>query len=260
MSVSGNVVRLLQAQKLLFNIETSLKRCKETLKADPLWTKLIQTIETILEENCIDEDIIERLRSKKSRLELEIAKLQIKKLASPPPTPPRKTHFNTEEEVERREIHIALANVGTINKATIIENVEDKEVDDKVSGEKIQKLLQQQKDIHSKELAEEQRTKNALLQELTDLTGILKNSTLDINRSVLFQNQQLTDIQKFAFENQEEIENQKKKMAERTKGMTTSIWTSIATIAWIAFLFVVTYIVIRLFPKPSSEYFCEAKY
>jgi len=255
-------VRLLQAQKLLFNIEASLKRSKEALKADPLWTKFIQTIETILEENCIDEDIIERLRSKKSRLELEIAKLQIKKLATPPPTPPRKTRFNTEEEEgERRENHlIAPVNVGTINKATVIENVEDKEVDDKVSGEKIQKLLQQQKDIHSKELAEEQRTKNALLQELTDLTGILKNSTLDINRSVLFQNQQLTDIQKFAFENQEEIENQKKKMAERTKGMTTSIWTSIVTIAWIAFLFVVTYIVIRLFPKPSSEYFCEAKY
>lgn len=151
MSVSGNVVRLLQAQKLLFNIEASLKRSKEALKADPLWTKFIQTIETILEENCIDEDIIERLRSKKSRLELEIAKLQIKKLATPPPTPPRKTRFNTEEEEgERRENHlIAPVNVGTINKATVIENVEDKEVDDKVSGEKIQKLLQQQKVVQS---------------------------------------------------------------------------------------------------------------
>lgn len=149
MSVSGNVVRLLQAQKLLFNIEASLKRSKETLKADPLWTKFIQTIETILEENCIDEDIIERLRSKKSRLELEIAKLQIKKLATPPPTPPRKTHFNTEGEGDRRESHIAAVNVGTINKSTLIENVEDKEVDDKVSGEKIQKLLQQQKVVQS---------------------------------------------------------------------------------------------------------------
>jgi hypothetical protein len=97
-----------------------------------------------------------------------------------------------------------------------------------------------------------------LLQELTDLTGILKNTTLEINESILFQNQQLTDITIFSQENQKEIEDQKKKMTERTKGMARSLWTDIATLAWVAMVFVLAYVVIRLFPKPSSNYFCKA--
>jgi hypothetical protein len=43
--------------------------------------------------------------------------------------------------------------------------------------------------IHSQELAEAQKTQHVLLQELTDLTSILKNTTMGINESIQFQNQ-----------------------------------------------------------------------
>jgi hypothetical protein len=47
-------------------------------------------------------------------------------------------------------------------------------------------------------------------------------------------------------------------MNERTKGMARSIWADIATLAWVAMVFVLAYVVIRIFPKPSANYFCKA--
>jgi len=50
------------------------------------------------------------------------------------------------------------------------------------------------------------------MNDLADLTGILKDSTMQINRSVLEQNDQLTSMHHFASENYEELEHQKKQV------------------------------------------------
>ena len=53
-------------------------------------------------------------------------------------------------------------------------------------------------------------------------------------------------------DNMDELNSQKKKMNEREKVMKTSVMTSVGTIFWIILMFVVTYAIMRLFPKPRS--------
>ncbi len=87
-------------------------------------------------------------------------------------------------------------------------------------------------------------------------------------------------MQKFAEENQRELENQKKKvnispcggtiiviifinndftdqMSQRTKIMANSVWTSFGMILWIIGLFVGTYAIIRVVSKPTSRRSCD---
>ena len=123
--------------------------------------------------------------------------------------------------------------------------------DDTTSAEKIQNLLIQQKTILSKELEDEKRSQDILALELADLTNVLKEATLNMHQSVYQQNIQLDQIQHHAVENVEELERQKKKMTEREKVMKSSIWGTFGSIIWVIVLFIVTYIVIRLFPKPK---------
>mmetsp|Transcript_2491 Transcript_2491/g.3873 ORF Transcript_2491/g.3873 Transcript_2491/m.3873 type:complete len:272 (-) Transcript_2491:1222-2037(-) len=127
---------------------------------------------------------------------------------------------------------------------------------DVVSAENIQALLQDQKANSAKELEYEQKTQQELMNDLAELTGILKDSTLQINRSVLEQNEQLTSIHHFASENHTELDYQKKQLNERSKEMKSSLWSSVLLICIVFTIFSVTYLIIRIFPKPSSSFTC----
>jgi len=121
---------------------------------------------------------------------------------------------------------------------------------DTTSAARITQLLQQQKDISTQEIEEEKKAQAVLTAELAEMTALLKDATLQIHSSVSSQNVQLDSLQHHAVDNMEELHRQKKKMNEREKGMTKSVWASVGTIFWIVAMFVVTYAVIRLFPKP----------
>jgi hypothetical protein len=121
---------------------------------------------------------------------------------------------------------------------------------DTTSAERIHTLLQQQKHISTQEIEEENKIQSILTAELADLTGILREATLQMSTSVLEQNIQLDSIAQNASDNFDELSSQKKKMSEREKGMKSSFFTSIGSIFWILLLFVSTYGIIRIFPKP----------
>lgn len=61
-------------------------------------------------------------------------------------------------------------------------------VSDSASAEHITRLLQQQKDMHTRDLQQEAQVKVSLVQELTEMTDALKTTTLSINQSVKLQN------------------------------------------------------------------------
>mmetsp|Transcript_4670 Transcript_4670/g.4811 ORF Transcript_4670/g.4811 Transcript_4670/m.4811 type:complete len:270 (-) Transcript_4670:46-855(-) len=121
---------------------------------------------------------------------------------------------------------------------------------DTTSAERIHTLLQQQKHISTQEVEEETKIQSILTAELADLTGILREATLQMSTSVIEQNIQLDSIAQNASDNFDELSSQKKKMTEREKGMKSSFFTSIGSIFWILLLFVSTYGIIRIFPKP----------
>lgn len=121
---------------------------------------------------------------------------------------------------------------------------------DTTSAARITQLLQQQKDISTQEIEEERKVQSVLTAELAEMTSVLKEATLQIHSSVASQNIQLDSLQQHTAENMEELNSQKKKMGQREKGMKRSIMSSVGSIFWIVIMFVLTYAVIRLFPKP----------
>lgn len=96
-------------------------------------------------------------------------------------------------------------------------------------------------DLSAKDLEMEQRTQAMLVNELSELTSLLKDSTMDINRAVNMQNivslvvyfidqscpsfccfncatfrfimQQLTSMSGYAAENRDELDRQKKRVS-----------------------------------------------
>eukprot|EP00601_Ochromonadales_sp_CCMP2298_P035427 CAMPEP_0173356098 /NCGR_PEP_ID=MMETSP1144-20121109/18125_1 /TAXON_ID=483371 /ORGANISM="non described non described, Strain CCMP2298" /LENGTH=264 /DNA_ID=CAMNT_0014304867 /DNA_START=89 /DNA_END=880 /DNA_ORIENTATION=+ len=124
------------------------------------------------------------------------------------------------------------------------------------SADRIQSLLRDQKDLSAQQLDSERRTKEGLVRELTDLTGMLKESTLQINRSVNVQNVQLSSIRDYAAGNSVELENQKKGINKRTQSMGMSLWTTVVLMVWVLGLFSATYMVIRLLPVPRTYGTC----
>eukprot|EP01036_Dinobryon_divergens_P026969 gene26969-35674_t len=128
---------------------------------------------------------------------------------------------------------------------------------DTISAENIQTLLLDQRISSAKELESEQRTQMTLLKDLTELTGILKDSTMQISRSVVEQNEQLSSIQLHAEENKEKLDNQRKQLNERSKKMESSLWNSMSLIVAVLLLFALTYIVIRLLPNRETDFTCR---
>ena len=121
---------------------------------------------------------------------------------------------------------------------------------DTTSAEKITSLLQQSKDISAQDLEQEQHKHNQLLGQVSELVGSLKEATLLMNKLVVEQNVQLDEITQVAAENMDELSDQREKMKEATKEMGTSVWTTVGTLLWLMIMFAVTYMVMRLFPKP----------
>ncbi len=79
-------------------------------------------------------------------------------------------------------------------------------------ADKIIHLLQEQKDLNTKELESERQTHDLLTYELAEMTSMLKESTLRMRQSILKQNIQLDDIHKEATENMEAVNEQKKQV------------------------------------------------
>jgi len=116
---------------------------------------------------------------------------------------------------------------------------------------KIQQLMLLQKDLSAQAIETERQNHAILAAEVASLTSVLKEATLQMHRSVLEQNVQLESLQTVAAKNQAELDKQSKKTKEAAQTMTTSVWATIGTIVWLVSWFVITYGVIRFFPKPK---------
>ena len=122
--------------------------------------------------------------------------------------------------------------------------------EDTSSAEQIQSLLLQQKDEATRAFEQERQTQADLTAEVSRLTGALKEATLQMSRSVQEQNLHLDSLSHVAAENQAELEKQSGKTKEQANEMGTSVWATVGAVVWLVTLFVLTYVVIRLFPKP----------
>jgi hypothetical protein len=122
--------------------------------------------------------------------------------------------------------------------------------EDETTAAGITSLLQQSADLRALEIEQERQKHTELLFHMSDLVGGLKDSTILMNKLVVEQNEQLEQIGQEAEENVGELERQKQSMEKETKKMTMSFWTTVYTAAWLIFMFIVTYVVIKIFPKP----------
>ena len=123
------------------------------------------------------------------------------------------------------------------------------EANDNSSAEKVQSLLLLQRDLSIQALEEERRSHALLAAEVASLTAVLKDATLLMNKAVLEQNVHLDSLEHAAAENQSELDKQQSKTKAQSKTLATSLWTTLGSVIWIVFLFVATFLVIRIFPK-----------
>ena len=121
---------------------------------------------------------------------------------------------------------------------------------DTTTAEGITSLLQQSADMDAQEIEQERMKHDELLFHMSDLVSGLKDTTLLMNKMVVEQNVNLSEIQQEAGQNIEELEQQKDKMKQETDKMTMSFWTTLYTAAWLIGMFVATYLVIKIFPAP----------
>jgi hypothetical protein len=144
-----------------------------------------------------------------------------------------------------------VANISSTISNSIESNIP--QTNDASSAMKITQLLQDQKDIHGREVIVEKKAQEKHLTDLTYLTDSLKQTTLSINQAVKTQTMQLDMIQQYALENSVELELQKKRLAERTESAKSSVCSSFLNVLWIIMTFVGTYIIIRLFSQPQLQ-------
>lgn len=159
-SLSTTAVKTIQAERLIENIHDSFEKNtpiqkhyqnygqnndfqQRTKSLLTLWNDFLRASDYIIEENCISDSLILNLKSKRSRLELEISRLKTAMIdvRSTPSSPSRATRSDGEEISSAPHTH-QIPNVKSkhIPVEPQIENVDDKE-----SAEKIQRLLQDQK-------------------------------------------------------------------------------------------------------------------
>jgi len=89
-------------------------------------------------------------------------------------------------------------------------------IGDTSSAGRIQSLLQQQKDNTQAQVEAELSSQRVLEGELAELTGVLKDVTQSINRTVMDQNATLDAIQTAVEDNAEEVAAQKDKVSSVT--------------------------------------------
>ena len=114
----------------------------------------------------------------------------------------------------------------------------------------IANLLQQSADMDAQEIEQERMKHDELLFHMSDLVSGLKDTTMLMNKMVAEQNVNLSEIQQEAGQNIEELDQQKERMKQETAKMTMSFWTTLYTAAMLIIMFVATYVVIKIFPKP----------
>lgn len=131
-----------------------------------------------------------------------------------------------------------------------LDSLGEHEASDNSSAEKVQSLLLLQRDLSTQALEEERKSHALLASEVASLTAVLKDATLLMNKAVLEQNVHLDSLELAAAENQSELDKQQSKTKAQTKTMVTSLWTTLGSVIWIVSLFVATFFVIRIFPKP----------
>mmetsp|Transcript_12780 Transcript_12780/g.23664 ORF Transcript_12780/g.23664 Transcript_12780/m.23664 type:complete len:269 (+) Transcript_12780:122-928(+) len=122
--------------------------------------------------------------------------------------------------------------------------------DDISSSADLQTLLLQQKNISAREIAQEEKTQQELTSELLELTSLLKENTIVMNETIQLQNTQLTEMYEHAEDNVEELDEQKEKMNKQQQLQSNSLWTTVYALITVFVTFTLTYVVIRLFPKP----------
>lgn len=135
------------------------------------------------------------------------------------------------------------------NESTEISN-EHSNNENIAKSKKILNLLQTQKTLSIQELEVERLTHQSLTSELVETTALLMESTLRMRKSVLDQNLQLDEVQQHAGDNMKALGYQRKLMNENTKKAQDSIFSGIGAMITVVILFLLTYAIIRIFPKP----------
>jgi hypothetical protein len=150
MKVSSQFVRTVQAQRLLCNVDSFIERYSKHTKAvsdgsKQFVKKFIQAIDTILQENAIDEDLLERLRTKRIRLELIMTRLIESSLVSELPR-------TSEGAASSEDVDVFPTSIEALSKISVpktsvhkLDDERNHKLDDSVSAQKIHRLLQDQK-------------------------------------------------------------------------------------------------------------------
>lgn len=112
-----------------------------------------------------------------------------------------------------------------------------------------QGLLNMQKVISREETETERRMHNMLTEEISTMTETLKGSTVRIHEMIAGQNVMLEGIAQSAAENIEELNDQRKAVAQKEKEATTSLFTTVLNVVVAFSALVMALIVIRIFPK-----------
>eukprot|EP00981_Chlorochromonas_danica_P009692 scaffold2799_cov159-Ochromonas_danica.AAC.9 len=171
------------------------------------------------------------------------------------------------EEQEEESVTLSSPSVTTIRKAShnspkpkpfISQATTPSEAEETTSAERIQVLLQARKDMYEQELEQEYGRKKELLEDLVGITGALKESTLGIHQTVRKQNVQLDQMQHFAWQNADSLDQQRKKLAERSQVMQRSLCGNLAVALWAIALFLITYLIIRALPVQKAPAVCPA--
>lgn len=108
-------------------------------------------------------------------------------------------HNKTDEGFIPYLPHVGQVATSALPQPMIVTKTQPAQEEDTTSVEKLQLLMQEKKEIHERELQLEQAKKKGLLNEIVELTGALKESTLGISRTVKDQTQVCLYAYRFAF-------------------------------------------------------------
>ena len=121
-----------------------------------------------------------------------------------------------------------------------------------VTSDRIQELLQMQQDTFQSEMDQEHNLQQEITSDLCTLTDMLRETTIRMQENIRKQNMDLVEIQQEASENVELLAEQQSRMNKKHDEMSMSFYSTLVLIVSSLGLFILTFIVIRLFPKPTS--------
>ena len=133
-----------------------------------------------------------------------------------------------------------------------IDNVSSNNNNNVVTSDRIQELLQMQQDTFQSEMDREQNLQQEITSDLCTLTDMLKETTIRMHENIRKQNMDLVEIQQEASENVELLAEQQLRMNRKHDQMSMGFFSTLVLILSSLGLFILTFIIIRLFPKPTS--------